>query len=113
MPVLLQDFHQLVLIQRAAERGLLVLDLRAQVFPQLLEDVVLLPDGQISPNRLQVTLEKIHTVLLNNKFDGAQAKKGSTVANMRAALSNGRTRLLLASIASAATAELRTTRVRR
>ncbi len=42
MPVLLEDFRQLVFTQRPAEFRLLVFHLRAQIFPQLFEDVLLL-----------------------------------------------------------------------
>src|SRR6266851_2017045 len=76
MPVFLQDFRQFVFVQRAAERGLPVFDLPAQIFPKLFEDVLLLRHRQVRPNRLQVTLEKFHTMLLNNKLDGDPGEEG-------------------------------------
>ena len=57
-----EDDFELRLTKRPAQLGFLVLDLRADVFRQFGEDVLLLFPRQPELNRLQVTIEKLHVV---------------------------------------------------
>src|SRR5262249_36515592 len=67
MAGLTEQRHHLVFTQRAAEPGLLVLNLRAQIVAQLSDDVLLLRLGQPKPYRVQIAIQKIHTnALLKN-----------------------------------------------
>jgi hypothetical protein len=66
MAMLLQDRRHFIFIQWTPEFGFLVFHLRAEILLEFLEDVILPRRGQVGPNRPQVTIEKIHTVFLNN-----------------------------------------------
>ncbi len=68
MTVLFEDGRRLIFIQWTSEFSLFVFHLRAEILSKFFEDVVLLRLRQVRPYRLQVTPEKIHTVLLNDPF---------------------------------------------